>query len=200
MTKTICLNMIVKNEEKNMRRLFSSLKDLITDYVIVDTGSTDKTVEVIKECEEEFKLKGHIFYKEFKDFGYNRTHSLNLAKKHSKSDYVLLVDADMILVNDGFTTDQLTGDVIQIQQKNSFIVYYNTRFFKRTIDIKCVGVTHEYYESNNATKQQLTSLWINDIGDGGCKVNKFERTKEIRKVSSGIGLSPQGCRGLSISQ
>jgi len=192
MTKTICLNMIVKNEEKNMKRLFSSLKDLITDYVIVDTGSTDRTVEVIKECEEEFKLKGHIFYKEFKDFGYNRTHSLNLAKKHSTSDYVLLVDADMILVNDGFTTDQLTGDVIQIQQKNSFIVYYNTRFFKRTIDIKCVGVTHEYYESNNATKQQLTSLWINDIGDGGCKVNKFER--DIKLLTQGIKDEPYNGR------
>jgi tetratricopeptide (TPR) repeat protein len=185
--------MIVKNEEKNMRRLFLSLKDLITDYVIVDTGSTDRTIEVIKECEEEFKIKGNIFYKEFKDFGYNRTHSLNLAKKHSASDYVLLVDADMVLVNDGFSTDQLIGDVIHLQQKNNFIVYYNTRLFRRTVDIKCVGVTHEYYETpDTTTKQKLTSLWINDIGDGGCKTDKFER--DIRLLTQGIVDEPYNGR------
>jgi glycosyltransferase involved in cell wall biosynthesis len=93
---TICLNMIVKNESKNMRRLFTSLKGFIDEYVIMDTGSTDNTKEVIKEVGEEFGIPGYIGQSTFKNFGFNRTESLKLAQEKSKSDYILLLDADMI--------------------------------------------------------------------------------------------------------
>ena len=43
----ICLNMIVKNESKIITRLLDSLLKIIDHYVIVDTGSTDNTIEVI---------------------------------------------------------------------------------------------------------------------------------------------------------
>ena len=49
MKNTICLNMIVKNETKNIKRLFKSLYDEIDYYVIHDTGSTDGTPEFIKK-------------------------------------------------------------------------------------------------------------------------------------------------------
>ena len=44
----ICLNMILKNESKNIPRLFDNLKNFINYFIICDTGSTDNTVEVIK--------------------------------------------------------------------------------------------------------------------------------------------------------
>lgn len=44
----ICLNMIVKNETPVLGRLFASVKDIISYYVIVDTGSTDGTPDFIK--------------------------------------------------------------------------------------------------------------------------------------------------------
>jgi len=40
--KTICLNMIVKNESKIITRLFDSVIDIIDTYVICDTGSDDE--------------------------------------------------------------------------------------------------------------------------------------------------------------
>ena len=46
---TICLNMIVKNESKIMKRLLDSVYKIIDYWVIVDTGSTDHTKELIKE-------------------------------------------------------------------------------------------------------------------------------------------------------
>ena len=45
----ICLNMIVKNEEKIICRLLKSVLPLIDTYCICDTGSTDNTIEVIHE-------------------------------------------------------------------------------------------------------------------------------------------------------
>ena len=47
-TTRICLNMIVKNEVKVLPRLIRSVKDYIDYYVIVDTGSTDDTIELIR--------------------------------------------------------------------------------------------------------------------------------------------------------
>ena len=44
--KTICLNMIVKNEQPVIRRCLASVKEMIDYWVIVDTGSTDGTQDL----------------------------------------------------------------------------------------------------------------------------------------------------------
>ena len=46
--KTLCLNMIVKNESKIIRRLLESVAPYIDCYCICDTGSTDNTIEIIQ--------------------------------------------------------------------------------------------------------------------------------------------------------
>ncbi|MBU1876536.1 MAG: glycosyltransferase, partial [Nanoarchaeota archaeon] len=43
---TISLCMIVKNEEKYLEQCLNSVKDLVDEIIIVDTGSTDKTKEI----------------------------------------------------------------------------------------------------------------------------------------------------------
>jgi len=193
MTPKVCLNMIVKNEAKNLPRLFESLKDIIDDYVIIDTGSTDSTKEVIKEYWNKLNVKGHVEVVPFKNFSYNRTEGLKLARKKSKSDYILLLDADMILVDKGFNKNQLIGkQVVTIKQKNPYIEWSNVRFINRKIEAICVGVTHEYYDTKGATNHELETLYIQDIGDGGCKEDKYER--DIRLLEQGIKDEPNNNR------
>ena len=43
---TLSLCMIVKNEEKFLPTCLESAKDYVDEIIIVDTGSTDKTVEI----------------------------------------------------------------------------------------------------------------------------------------------------------
>lgn len=46
---TISLCMIVKNEEQTISRCLESVKDIVNKIIIVDTGSTDKTKELVKK-------------------------------------------------------------------------------------------------------------------------------------------------------
>ena len=47
--QTISLCMITKNEEKYLEQCLNSVKDLVDEIIIVDTGSTDKTKEIAKK-------------------------------------------------------------------------------------------------------------------------------------------------------
>ncbi len=45
---TICLTMIVKNEAHVIERCLASVKSIVSSWVIVDTGSTDGTQEIVR--------------------------------------------------------------------------------------------------------------------------------------------------------
>jgi glycosyltransferase involved in cell wall biosynthesis len=81
----ITLSMIVKNEEKMIRGCLESAERLVDEIVIVDTGSTDRTVEIAKE----FGAKVY-FFDWINDFAAARNESL----KYSKGKWVLYLDAD----------------------------------------------------------------------------------------------------------
>lgn len=109
--ETICLNMIVKNESHVIRRCLDSVKNLIDYWVIVDTGSTDGTQEIIRDHLKE--VPGQLFERPWKDFGYNRTEALELAK--DQGDYLLFMDADDWLEFDSdFELPPLTEDIYSV--------------------------------------------------------------------------------------
>ena len=172
---TICLNMIVKNESKIILRLLETVLPIIDTYCICDTGSTDMTKELIKEFFDVRCIEGKIIEEPFKNFGYNRTIAANTAK--GMADYLLLLDADMKLeIDSSFDKSKLTADVYTIAQGSTTFNYYNVRLIRSSLNFSCVGSTHEYYNINGPrVEKQLHSLRINDIGDGGCKDDKFER-------------------------
>ncbi len=85
----ICLNMIVKNESKIILRLLETVTPLIDSYCICDTGSTDNTIELIRNYCESNKIPGKIIEEPFRDFGYNRTHALKGCNDMDAADYIL---------------------------------------------------------------------------------------------------------------
>jgi hypothetical protein len=191
----ICLNMILKNESKNIPRLFDNLKNFINYFIICDTGSTDDTIEVIKNEADKLNIDGEIYSEPFKNFGYNRTYSYNLTKESTANfKYVLFLDADMTLINhDKINIKNLNNDIIYLQQKNSAIEYFNLRMVKKNTNIVVKCPTHEYYDIiGNYTSIYYKEFWINDIGDGGCKEDKFER--DIKLLTKGIEEEPNNER------
>lgn len=189
---TICLNMIVKNESKIITRLLNTVLPIIDTYCICDTGSTDMTKEIIKEFFDMRCIEGKIIEEPFKNFGHNRTVALNAAKE--MADYLLFLDADMKLVIDPkFDKSNLTADVYTFAQGSNTFNYFNVRLIKTSLNFRCVGSTHEYYDITGPKKEeQLNTIKINDIGDGGCKEDKF--TRDIRLLEEDLKENPKNER------
>ena len=68
--------MIVKNESKVIRRCLESVLPLVDYWVIVDTGSTDGTQQIILECLKE--VPGFLHERPWVDFSHNRNEAIAL--------------------------------------------------------------------------------------------------------------------------
>ena len=197
--------MIVKNESKIICRLLESVFPLIDSFCICDTGSTDNTVEVIdtffKEREHIKPVLGKFVTEPFRDFGYNRTFALRECDSMPEADYLLLLDADMILQIDpgldieAFKTSLADADVYQLAQGSPLFYYNNVRILKNNPNNSYWGVTHEYvkvapdFKTKHIDKAQL---FINDVGDGGAKTDKT--TRDIRLLKKGLEECPDNDR------
>ncbi len=110
---TISLCMIVKNEESCLGKCLDSLKGIVDEMIVVDTGSTDNTVQIAKErgaSVYNFKWTG--------DFSEARNYSFSLAK----CDYIYTADADEELDEENRQrflklkedVDKLNVDIVQM--------------------------------------------------------------------------------------
>ena len=145
---TLCLNMIVKDEAHVIRRCLDSVKPFIDHWVIVDTGSSDGTQDVIRDYMKD--IPGELHERPWKDFGHNRTQALELAK--GKADYIFIIDADEVFETPSdFHIPELTHDEYAILHR----IYDNTSFYLTQIvrdglDWRYEGVLHEYVTCDEA--------------------------------------------------
>ena len=77
--------MIVKNEEKNIERALSWGKDIMYEQIVVDTGSTDRTVEIAKG------MGAKVYHFEWID---DFAAAKNYAIEQAKGDWIAFLDAD----------------------------------------------------------------------------------------------------------
>ncbi len=147
---TISLCMIVKNEEEHLGKCLDCLKDIVDEMIVVDTGSTDGTVEIAKE-------KGAKVY-DFKwtgDFSDARNFAFSLAG----CDYIYSADADEEIDEENRQRflklkediDALDVDIVQMYYTNqlAYRTVYNydrelrPKLFKRQRGFRWVDPIHE---------------------------------------------------------
>jgi glycosyltransferase involved in cell wall biosynthesis len=162
--KTLCLNMIVKNEghiiAQNLEKLTSKFN---FDYwVISDTGSTDNTIELITTFFKNKGIPGELHQDEWKGFGHNRT--VALAHAFGKTDYLLIFDAD----------DEILGELklpLDTMDLDSYRLVFgnaNTYSYERPLIVnnhkkwRFVGVLHEYLDTLAEGESHTTATIVGD--------------------------------------
>jgi tetratricopeptide (TPR) repeat protein len=192
--------LIVKNEEGCLERCLASLNALVSEIVVVDTGSTDRTVQIAQDFGA---VLGHFAWND--DFSAARNAALDLAT----GDWILWIDADeeieqhsidafkravvrphfggfdIEIIN--YTEDRVGGNEFQ---------HCPTRLFRRLPEIRFSGRIHEQVTPSLI---KLSMPWARLVGakifhygylPGELKrKNKIERTiglleKEIRENPS----------------
>jgi len=144
---SLCLVMIVKDEEDTIERCLKAVSPYISYWVIVDTGSSDDTIKVIRETMNSLDIPGELHERPWVNFEVNRTESLELSK--GKCDYRWIIDAD-----DTFYPDQIgvnpfvgldkTPDGYQILYKLNALQYHRVQIVKSDQNWVYKGVLHEY--------------------------------------------------------
>ncbi len=153
---TICLSMIVKNETHIIKECLDSVYDQIDYWVIVDTGSTDGTQELIKNYFAEKGIPGELHEKPWVSFGHNRTEALELCD--GKAEYAFMIDADDYLEGD-LPKDQIIGHQgYAVLMGRGDFSWWRTQLFKTGLGWKYVGVLHEYPALSSGEQPKLERL------------------------------------------
>ena len=145
---TISLCMIVRNEEDVLERCLESVKDVVDEIILVDTGSEDRTKEIAARYTD--KVCDYLWND---DFAAARNYSFSRAEM----EYQMWLDADDVLEEEDrkrFLTmkGQLDAgtDVVMLpyhvgfdESGNPTMTYYRERLLKRSSGFLWQGAVHE---------------------------------------------------------
>lgn len=185
---SICLVMIVKNEEEVIRRSLSTVLPFVDTWCIVDTGSTDSTMTKIKEITEEFGVSGVLYERPWVNFGHNRTEALEFAR--SRAHWSFMFDADDILKGfEGKKKEERpvlykNVDCYNLTIKRGNSTYYRYSFFNNARPWRYIGVVHEYADCPEVVNQKivlLDDLYIDARTEGARSKdpNKYKNDAEL---------------------
>ena len=175
---TLC--MIVKDEEHIIKECLESMYKNIDRYDITDTGSTDKTKEIITDFFKEKEIPGEIYDHEWDGFGKSRTQSLRNCD--GKAQYAWVIDADDTFEGEMKFPDDIDLDSYSLRIKRGDFTWWRNQIFKTGVGWQYTGVLHEYAEC--PPKQEDESLRQGRIGSEGYYIEA--RTLGARNV----GIDP----------
>jgi glycosyltransferase involved in cell wall biosynthesis len=146
---TLSLCVICKNEERSIGTLLESVKgDLFDEIVVVDTGSTDSTLEILKKYNVKIE---HFTW--INDFSAARNYSFSKATK----DYIMWMDSDDYLKEKDYhkllelkkrlhesPIWLMTYEYAHDEKGNSICSFFRERIVKRDLNLKWEQPIHEY--------------------------------------------------------
>jgi glycosyltransferase involved in cell wall biosynthesis len=197
--------MIVKNEVPIIARCLESIRPHVDFWVIVDTGSSDGTQELVRDLLSQ--VPGELHERPWQDFAHNRTEAIRLAE--GKADYLLFCDADMgLVVRDPAWKEKLVADCYQVIQKYDNGFYYaNVRLVNARLTgerrWRYWGSTHEYCAGVAIDRRDepavIDTIAFVDYADGSSRPEKCARDSallerdlaELERLESMLAYEPE---------
>lgn len=173
--------LIVKNESKIITRCLDSIKNIINFLYVQDTGSTDNTLDVIKEWASSNNIDMDCNVVPFQDFAHNRTKALERLRQLTHVDYALVLDADEV-IDVKRELPPLDKDFYYTTCKYGNIQYLRPFLISNRKPFHYCGVLHEFVDCKEAyTKGILEDIFIIPFNDGhrSDDVQKFQKDSLI---------------------
>jgi len=180
--------MIVKNEERFLAQCLRSVADAVDEIIVVDTGSTDKTIEIAKG------FGATVIEREWRnDFSWARNESIAPATRR----WIMFLDADEELVPESkvalaqLRTTPAYRQAVWVRCFNKADDYLGTgdmshaliRIFPNDAEIRFRGLIHEFPSSaDNPTGLQAVIAPISIVHHGYLKDVVAERNKGQRNL------------------
>ncbi|MGC1182993.1 tetratricopeptide repeat-containing glycosyltransferase [Legionella sp.] len=177
----LAIALMIKNESVSIEAtLFSLLQNNISHIFILDTGSTDDTVERVQAFFKKHDLHAYLEQEPFIDFSTSRNRTLALAKqKFPNIPFFLMPDAEWYLYNAVALLDFCAQEVhtttplylIDIKMNHSH--FSTARLFRASSNVQFKGVVHEAPEAHTSAKvPHLTYFEVKASPQGVEKSNK----------------------------
>jgi glycosyltransferase involved in cell wall biosynthesis len=184
--------MIVRNEAHCILRCLSSVKPLTDFVLIVDTGSSDGTQEIIRTFLKNYQLPGKVIEEPWHDFAWNRSHALRELRKLQDIDYGLMIDADEVAVFDadldiGKLKRNLTNDVYSITNRHLGIVNFRPQLFSNRLPFEFRGVMHEFLDCRSTfSSGTLDGLHVQSFHDSARNKNPRKYLEDAKILEAAL--------------
>ena len=195
MVNQVGLYMIVKNEAHVIERCLRSALPLVDWWVIVDTGSTDGTQDVVRRVLD--GVPGELHERPWVDFGHNRQESLELATAfsgRSPDSYGVWIDAD-----DQFTAvpaerPDLTLDGYHVTNHFGATSYAVLRLTRLDRPWRWTGVVHEHLALPGATVGSLDVPRVHEERAGARSKDPGTYRRDAELLEGALAKTPDDPR------
>jgi glycosyltransferase involved in cell wall biosynthesis len=182
----ISASLIVKNESAHLRHALDSILG-VDEIVIVDTGSTDNTVEIAKEYTEKVYYGEEYLWKD--DFAFHRNQSLDLCTH----EWILIIDADEYLEQGGLdeirrilkdmppSCNSIDVNTISAIGNDS---HRSVRVFKKS-ECRWMGKAHNYLTNTRPVKSNIMHYY------GYSEAHKLDPDRTLRILTKACEENPK---------
>lgn len=160
----LILTQIVKDEAHVIERMLNSIKDIVDGICIVDTGSTDNTIEIINKWGKDNNIETYVFEREFDNFENSRNYSIEKAKetflgRDKNTYYGFWLDADEVIeIGSDFDKNKLNKDLYMFNTYINTMKYTRNELYRLDGDFKFWGPVHEFIVPIDKTAKISTGL------------------------------------------
>lgn len=186
----IGLNLIMKDEEKVLPRLLESVYPLLDYYTIVDTGSTDKSKQIVKDFFSAKNIPGEIFDAPFTNF--SETRNIAISKIASEVDYALIIDSDeQLILSKEFNIKDFKERIAPFDTANIVVEQGTTKYsraaiFKVSKNFYWKGKVHNALVCDTKANQTYISeevkIKVNTDGNTWTKQSTMEKYSKQAEI------------------
>lgn len=166
---------VAKNEERYIQPTLLAVKPMLDWWTVVDTGSTDRTIDLVHETMD--GVPGELHERPWVSYGANWTEAMGLAR--DKADWLIRLDADWKVSTVPGTREWLnsdpdpTTDIWQVPIWDNGMTWHLPLILRGSLDWEYLGPCHEYLDAKGRKQRQILGFEVAHMRPGGHDPERF---------------------------